>query len=98
MHAGMTLSLQLVHQEPCLKQVEIASRRNAMNCVSIYIYIFQIKVCEFYIQPSHIKFLLIVNMYKRLRMLHWWVWAGWTDGYGAAGITGGLCMNVFLYE
>ena len=29
-----------------------------------------------------------------MRMLHWWVWAGWTDGYGAAVITGGLCMNV----
>ena len=28
-------------------------------------------------------------------MLHWWVWAGWTDGYGAAGIAGGLCMNEF---
>ena len=31
---------------------------------------------------------------KRLRMLHGWVWAGWTDRYGAAGIAGGLCMNV----
>ena len=37
-----------------------------------------------------------INIYmtcKRLRMLHWWVWAGWTDGHGAARIAGGLCMN-----
>ena len=29
--------------------------------------------------------------------LYWWVWAGWTDGYGAAGIAGGLCMNVSVW-
>ena len=30
-----------------------------------------------------------------LRCGHDNVWgAGWTDGYGAAGIAGGLCMNV----